>query len=135
MRKPKMKWILLVFLAATLSSCGSSTADGIMVGQVRRLTRKTPWICPNYYNADIYIDGKGSTEYNEEKWERVHKWVSITDKATYEKFRSALQTGKLLTVSYDVRSFGFCTNTAVVTNVEPYAPQPSDFTEARPMPR
>lgn len=103
----KAKVLLSAALLATLAGCGYSSQDNELVGQVKRVMRNTPIVCPDYYVADISMgvmrNGVGSVS-KEDVWA-----VVPADKV--DQFKKLAETGEPVKVSYDVKRLVLCPDT------------------------
>lgn len=101
--------------ALLLSSCYSARQNEL-VGQVKKVVSQTPMLCDDYTEVDISLgvlrNGIGSMSK-----EDVYMYVpSVNDIAV---FKDAAQSGRLVTVTYDVKRFGgLCVPKAWITAVK-----------------
>lgn len=114
-----MKMILiLAALALTTpacTACGHSTTDSELTGQVKKVVKVTPLICPDYVEADISMgvmrNGVGSMSH-EDMTLRV---MNPADVAILEK---ASRDGSIVRVSYDKHRVAVCFPREELTAVE-----------------
>lgn len=85
--------------------CGLSATGNELTGQVKKVVRRTPIICPDYYEADVSLgiirNGTGSMSK-----EDVQLYVASDRDAALLK--RAAETGQLVKVTYDVQRVGIC---------------------------
>lgn len=110
----KFKALLVLAIAAALSGCGNTSSDNEVVGQVKRVMKKTPIVCPNYYVADISMgvirNGSGNLS-------KEDLWVVIPeDKAA--QFKKLAETGEPIKVTYDVARWPWCSPGERIRTVE-----------------
>lgn len=100
-----MKSLSLIIAAISLTACGLSASDNELVGQVKKVIRKTPIVCPDYDEADISLgvvrNGVGSMSH-----EDVTLYVTRADDS--KLLKRAAETGLLVKVTYDVQRVGIC---------------------------
>ena len=107
-----------VLLVLFTSSCGYTQRDGEMIGQVKKIVRATPLICPEYLAADVSLGvlrgGVGSMSTQD-------MWL-VVEKAQEPLFRAASENGKIVKIHYDVTRFGgrffVCTPDHFATSIE-----------------
>lgn len=94
---------LIVFAAA----CGQSSSSNEGVGQVKTVMRKTPLICPDYFEIDISLgvmrNGVGSMSH-----EDVRLAVDGSQAAMIALARDAAEAGQIVKFSYDVQRLSLC---------------------------
>jgi cell shape-determining protein MreC len=106
-----------ILLAVTLfvAACGYESRDNELIGQVKKVEKKTPIICSNYASADISLgvlrNGVGSLS-------REDVWLYVPNDADVKTLESAVQTGDLVKVTYDRARVTFCVDHNQVSHVE-----------------
>lgn len=109
------KLLILVAGALMLSGCGYSSRDNDMTGQVKKVVRNTPLVCPDYDDADVSLgvlrNGVGSMSTQD-------VWVTVTDKDLFKTLKEASASGALVKITYDVKRVTFCIDDHIATNVE-----------------
>jgi hypothetical protein len=117
MKKGLSLIILAVFL---VTGCwGWVSKENELIGQVKKVERATPLVCPDYKKADITLgvmkNGTGSLSTSD-------VWVVITDKDQEKILREANETGALVKIKYDEKrcggNFWVCTPEKFITEVE-----------------
>lgn len=114
-----MKRILFAALIAT--ACGYTSRDNELVGQAKKVVRNTPLVCPDWSVADISLgvmqNGVGSMSSQD-------VWLTVEDRHLFATLKTAVETGAIVKVRYDVRRVTFCIEDHVVTAVEILGAQP-----------
>lgn len=110
-----MKKGILVLVLLLATACGYSSKDNEMIGQVKKVMKNTPLICPDYKDADISLgvirNGVGSMSSQD-------IWVYVPDDLNFKILTEANQTGKLVKIKYDIKRLQFCVGDHQVTSVE-----------------
>jgi len=110
-----MKLYSVVLVLVLLAGCGYSSKDNEMVGQVKKVVKNTPIICPDFMDADISLGvmrgGSGSMSSED-------VWGVITDKDQEKILREANETGALVKIRFDVKRFAVCTGDHIISSVE-----------------
>ncbi len=113
--KQKMSLMVFACTLAFASGCGRSSSDNEMTGQVKRVMKNMSFICPEYNDAvismGVFRNGIGSAS-------KEDIWLYVPDKQDYEKLKSALSTGALVKINYDVHRWAWCVEDHWVTSVE-----------------
>lgn len=98
-----------VIAIATLlaAACGMRSADNEAVGQVKKVVKVTPIICPDYTEADISLgvirNGVGSMSK-----EDVELAVDNEDRQNVELLKKAAESGAIVKFTYDVKRVSPC---------------------------
>lgn len=116
------------FLAAMLTSllfigcsggmgdgcCGWSAREVTGSGQVKKVSKHTPIICPDYYEVDISMgvmrDGVGSMSH--------HDITLYIDDKFAKDLQEAAKAGEIVDFTYDVRRIELCVNRDRLTSFE-----------------
>lgn len=102
-------------LVLALSACGYSSVDNELTGQVKRVKKRTPMVCPDYVEVDVSLgimrNGVGSMS-TEDVWLLVESYADI---ALLEK---AAEEGGVVKVHYDVKRLTLCVPDHRLTKVE-----------------
>lgn len=112
-----MKYFAMMVLVLGLTGCfGYSAKQSEMAGQVKKITRFTPIICPDRVEVDVSLgvirNGVGSMSTQD-------VWALVEDKSLEAKLKDAQEKGSPVTITYDTARVVFCPNThKVVTGVE-----------------
>jgi hypothetical protein len=108
-----MKELLCICIIAT-TACGYSSSGNELEGQVKKVIRRTPIICPDYYEADVSLgvlrNGVGSLSK-----EDVTLYVERPD--SVETLKAAARTGAIVSVRYDVKRVTLCVPEHFLTSV------------------
>lgn len=100
-----MKRLVMLTYLLLIAGCGYEAVDSEMVGQVKKVMKNTPLICPNYTDADISLgvfrNGVGSTSTQD-------VWVWPINESVESALRLAVGTGSLVKITYDTRRLVFC---------------------------
>ena len=95
------KLALLTIALSALTSCYSS-AGNESIGQVKKLQKMTPIICPDYTEVHVSLgvmrNGVGSMSH-----EDIYLAVDNEDRADLEVLDRATNTGDLIRFTYDIR--------------------------------
>ena len=110
-----MRKLIMILVIALVASCGYSSRDNEVVGQVKKVVHKTPILCYDQTNADLSLgvirNGVGSMSTQD-------IWVYVSN-ADHEKIlKQANETGKIVKVKYDVARVRWCSPDHLVTDVE-----------------
>lgn len=110
-----MKTILLVIAMLTLVSCGYSSKQNEMIGQVKKVSHETPLICDDRVDSDISLgvmrNGVGSMSSQD-------IWVTVPNQTDQEILKQANESGVLVKITYDVKRVNICRQSHIVTKVE-----------------
>lgn len=104
-----------IMIALTVAACGYSSADNELTGQVKRVKKVTPIVCPDYVEADISLgvmrNGVGSMSTED-------VWVLVESYADIQLLDTAAEQGSLVKVRYDVKRVSMCVPDHRLTSVE-----------------
>lgn len=96
----------LVLLSLVLCACTSSS-DNEIVGQVKKIVKKTPLVCPDYTEVHVSLgvirQGVGSMSH-----EDVMVAVDNSEKEVIEKLKYAVESGSIVKLQYDVKRVSPC---------------------------
>ncbi len=112
-----MKYVLFMIclLALSLSGCGFSSTENEVSGQVKRVVHKTPYLCPNHYQADLSLgimrNGVGSVSGKD-------LWLEVPNAGDVTVLKTAAEKGWLVKITYGVARFTFCREDHLVTKAE-----------------
>lgn len=99
---------------AGCESCGYTSVDNKLTGQVKKIHHNTPIACPDYDNADVSLgvmrNGVGSMSTQD-----VH--VTIVNPADLEVMKQAAENGRLVEIVYKERRATTCIDDYVVDSV------------------
>jgi len=105
----------IVGVALLLAGCGNSAQDGEIIGQAKKVTHRTPLICPNYVAFDLSLGvmkgGTGSMSTQD-------MWFTVAHESDIEALTKAVQAGAIVRVKYDTRRIAICTEAEILTAVE-----------------
>lgn len=108
-----MKSFILGLLV--LSSCGYTSRDNDVVGQVKKVVKVTPIICPDFKVLDLSLgvmrNGVGSMSTEDE----IFYVESAED---FKTLTNAANAGQLVRIKYDVARVRFCRPEHEVLSVE-----------------
>lgn len=111
--------ILLAILVLVLSGCGYESRDSEAIGQVKRVIRKTPIICPNWVELDLSLgvmrQGVGSMSTQD-------LILYVPNEAMAKQLEEAAAAGQLVKVKYDVARITWCITDHIATSVETIKP-------------
>lgn len=97
----------VVIAIALLAACGKSSSDNEIIGQVKKVVKKTPIICPDYTEIDLSLgvvrNGVGSMSR-----EDVDLAADNSDKDAIDKLKWAAENGAIVKLSYDVHRISPC---------------------------
>lgn len=98
-----------------LTSCGYSSRNSDLIGQVKRVVSATPVFCDDRVDADISLgvmrNGIGSMSTQD-------VWVTVPNKDDQELLKKASETGAIVKATYDVKRTVFCWQHDIITHVE-----------------
>lgn len=105
---------LFCIILLMLSGCGYTSKGNEAVGQVKKVIRRTPLLCPDYAYVDIslgvMIDGKGSM--SSEDFIAV-----VSDKDDINLLSIAAKNGSIVKITYDTKRYAYCTPNKFITKV------------------
>ena len=106
---------LVVLLSLILVGCGRSSVDNEMIGQPKKLIRRTPILCFNRTDLDISLgvlrNGVGSVSTADEL-------LTVPREEDRKTLARAIEAGQLVKLHYDVYRITFCWQDHAVTDVE-----------------
>lgn len=109
-----MKYAIII-LALALSSCGYSSRENEMIGQVKKVSHETPILCDDRADADISLgilrNGVGSMSSQD-------VWVTVPNESDRKTLKDANESGALVKIKYDVKRVTWCWHDHIVTSVE-----------------
>lgn len=111
-----MKKILFSFLVlGVISGCGLQARDTEAIGQIKRIAKKTPLLCPDETLLDMSLglmrNGTGSVSQED-------LWIRVQDAHQEFLLRQAVDSGAPVRVTYDVQRFRFCWEQREATKIE-----------------
>lgn len=105
---------LIVLVLAILSACGLSSSHNELEGQVKKVVRRTPFICPDYVEVDVSLgvlrNGVGSISKEDVQ-------LYVADEHMAETLQRAAKSGSPVTIGYDVQRVALCRPSAKVISV------------------
>ncbi len=105
---------ICVLIIAVTAACGNSSAGNELEGQVKKVIRRTPIICPDYTEADISLgvmrNGVGSLS-------KEDVVLRVEDNGQIETLKAAAKSGAIVSVSYDVNRVTICVPDHLLTSV------------------
>ena|ERR1035437_8887163 len=105
----------LVIALLLITSCGYTSVDNELLGQPKKLYHQTPIICPNRTDLDISLgvmrNGVGSMSTQD-------LYLTVPNKQDVDKLNSALSSGKLVKLHYNILRWTLCQRMESVTSVE-----------------
>lgn len=109
-----MKQVILAVSVMFLASCGYSSRDNELIGQIKKVKHVTPIICPNWWNADVTLgvmkNGTGSMSTQD-------VWLRVEDPKLLEAIKNANESGKIVKIKYDTDRVAICVEENLVTSV------------------
>ena len=109
------RYLLLLALTGCARMCGYSGRDSELIGQVKKVSHRTPLICPDWDAVDISLgvfrNGVGSAS-------KEDVWMTVRDPATFEFLKKASESGSLVRIKYDEYRVTFCIEDMVVRSAE-----------------
>ena len=110
-----MKKLFMFLMLCSLCSCGYSSLDNELIGQVKLVKNYTPLVCNNWNMTDISLgvmrNGVGSMSHEDVS-------LTVTDDKVLQKLKEANASGKLVKVMYDVKRWTWCVDNYIVKSVE-----------------
>jgi hypothetical protein len=95
--------VAILFLVA----CGNTSSDNELVGQVKKVVKRTPILCSDYTEVHLSLglmrNGVGSMSH-----EDVELAVDNEDKENVDKLKWAAENGAIVKLSYDVERVSPC---------------------------
>lgn len=106
--------ILFAFFAAACDTCGRTSVDNELTGQVKKVAHKTPIFCWDNVEVDISLgvmrNGVGSMSAQD-------VFLTVTSAEDVKKLEAAAATGALVTVKYDEMRVNWCWHDLVIKSV------------------
>jgi len=99
----------LIFCAIVglMAACGTSSSGNEVVGQVKKVVNKTPFICPNYTEVDVSLgvvrNGIGSMSH-----EDLVLALDNSAKNSIDKLKRAAEDGSVVKLTYNVERVSPC---------------------------
>lgn len=110
-----MQKLTTLTLVLFVSACGYSSVDNELIGQVKKVKKMTPIICPDYVEADISLgiirNGTGSMSKEDVE-------LNVESYADIELLKGAAESGQLVKVAYDIKRISICVPDHRLTKVE-----------------
>jgi hypothetical protein len=101
----------LLFLTGCL---GYSSKDNEVIGQIKKVTNKTPIVCPNYVAIDLSLgvirNGNGSMSHEDQ-------WFYAPD-YFLKQLKEFSEKGAIVKITYDVARFTLCTPDLWLKDIE-----------------
>jgi len=101
----KQVTIMAITVTALFVGCGYSQRDTEVIGQVKKIHKLTPLICPERIVADISLGvmrgGTGSMSNQD-------KDLLVTETAQAITLKEAAEKGKLVKITYNVKRLTLC---------------------------
>lgn len=95
----------LLSLILLVAACGYTSRDNELTGQVKRVKKVTPIICPDYTEVDVSLgvmrNGVGSMSTED-------VWLLVNNPQHVETLETAARDGSIVKVTYDVQRLVFC---------------------------
>lgn len=119
MKKLKRLLLALMFpaLMPTAASCGYTSRDNELVGQVKKVVARTPILCGDYYEADVSLgvlrNGGGSISHEDVEF-------YVVDGNNVAFLKQAAEEGFPVKIGYSIKRWpaGFCVPTSWLTSVQ-----------------
>lgn len=97
----------LITLALFIAACGNTSTANEAVGQVKKVIKHTPLLCPDYTEVDVSLgvlrNGVGSMSK-----EDVEIVIDPAEASTIATFQKAAESGAIVHVVYDVKRLALC---------------------------
>lgn len=110
-----MKSVFLVVLFLVLASCGYSSKNSELIGQVKKVVLETPLICDDRMLVDISLgvirNGVGSMS-------KEDVFLSVLTDNDLKTLKSANETGALVKITFDEKRVTLCLENKQITKVE-----------------
>lgn len=111
-----MQNLIALVIAFLLASCGYTSVDNTVVGQIKNIRKNTPILCPDYTTVDISLgvikNGTGSMS-------KEDMTFYVPNTTELNTLNSALISTSLVKIRYDRERFGWCRDiTQVLKSVE-----------------
>lgn len=107
--------IFAAVLFLSLAGCGYLSRDNEAVGQVKKFTKETPLICPNFSAIDLSLgvmrNGVGSMSSDD-------IWFYVPESET-GVLKKAAEDGSLVKITYNMARINFCLPDHMITKAEP----------------
>lgn len=96
---------LLAGIVGLVAASGLSSSGNELEGQVKKVVRRTPLLCPDYVEVDVSLgilrNGVGSISKEDVQ-------LYVADERMVEVLQRAAKSGAPVTVGYDVQRLGVC---------------------------
>jgi hypothetical protein len=107
----QMKKIVAMCVLFLVASCGWSSRNNELTGQVKKVENKTPIVCYNHWETDISLgvvrNGIGSMSTQDMYLYVPDRFVSV--------LQAANKSGKIVKVTYDEKRVRWCVPDEMVT--------------------
>lgn len=118
-----MKRNLLCLLGPVLlASCGYSSRDNELVGQVKKVIAQTPIVCGDYHEADVSLgimrNGVGS-------FSKEDVVLYVRNEADVPLLKQAAEEGFAVKISYDIKRLVLCVPDHWIDSVKRADPVPT----------
>lgn len=118
---------VIAFVLCLAASCGWTSAGNEAVGQVKKVIKKTPILCPDYTVVDISLgvmrNGVGSVSHEDLE-------LVAEDPKDIDLLKTASITGEIVKFSYDVKRVALCWPDDRLTHAEIDMPTPPPAPDA-----
>lgn len=111
-------YVRIVFVLAMLlmlSSCGYSSRQNELIGQVKKVSHLTPILCGDRVDTDISLgvmrNGVGSMSAQD-------VWLTVENPDDVKALATANESGELVKITFDEKRTTLCRRNEIVTKVE-----------------
>lgn len=109
-----MKYILIL-LVLVVTGCGFSSRENEVVGQVKRVVKRTPLICNDRTDVDMSMgvmrNGTGSMS-------KEDIWLTVADPNVEKALKGFAESGVPVKITYDVQRVTFCWEDHILRSVQ-----------------
>ena len=106
---------VFLLMLMCLSSCGYTSRDNQVVGQVKSVINRTLLVCYDYVDAELIV-GFLRTGIASMSVQDIH--MQVENPGDVKTLQAAVQSGKLVQVTYDAVRLNICGPVYHMTNVQ-----------------
>jgi len=110
-----MRKTILILIVAFMASCGYTSKDNEVVGQVKKVSHETPIFCYDHTATDVSLgvlrNGVGSMSTQD-------IWFYVANGDQEKVLKEANETGKIVKIKYDIARVRWCSPAHLITSVE-----------------
>jgi len=110
-----MKSIFILCMLMVLTSCGYSSKDNEVIGQVKKVQNENPILCDEWISVDISLGvmrgGVGSMSTQD-------LWLYVANAEQSKLLRDSATNGNLVKITFSDKRFTWCVYKRMITKIE-----------------